>query len=83
MRRSTHTEKTRTAKYKKCEIRDQNDAPHMRTKEETRHEKRSQKGGATYRVSQKFVPIVNFILRKAFNTSLGKCKPIQVSNLSK
>ena len=48
MRRSTHTEKTRTAKYRKCEIQDQNDAPHMRTKEATHHEKRSQKGGATY-----------------------------------
>ena len=35
-------------KYRKCEIQDQNDAPHMRTKEATHHEKRSQKGGATY-----------------------------------
>ena len=48
MRRSTHTEKTRTAKNRKWEIQDQNDAPHMRTKEATHHEKRSQKGGATY-----------------------------------
>ena len=38
---------------------------------------------AKYRVFQKFVPIVNCILRKAFNTSLGKCKLIQVRNLSK
>ena len=36
------------AKYRKCEIQDQNDAPHMRTKEATHHEKRSQKGGTTY-----------------------------------
>ena len=36
-----------------------------------------------YMVFQKFVPIVNCILRKAFNASLGKCKPIQVRNLSK
>jgi len=36
-----------------------------------------------YRVFQKFVPIVNCILRKAFNASLGKCKLIQVRNLSK
>ena len=36
-----------------------------------------------YRVFQKFVPIVNCILRKAFNASLGKCKLIQVGNLSK
>ena len=35
------------------------------------------------RVSQKFVPIVNFILHKAFNASLGKCKLFQVRNLSK
>ena len=35
MRRSTHAEKTQTAKYRKCEIQDQNDAPHMRTKEAT------------------------------------------------
>ena len=28
-------------------------------------------------------PIVNCILRKAFNASLGKCKLIQVGNLSK
>ena len=36
-----------------------------------------------YRVFKKFVPIVNCILRKAFNASLGKCKLIQVRNLSK
>ena len=36
-----------------------------------------------YRVFQKFVPIVNCILRKTFNASLGKCKLIQVRNLSK
>ena len=36
-----------------------------------------------YRVFQKFVPIVNCILRKALNASLGKCKLIQVRNLSK
>ena len=36
-----------------------------------------------YRMFQKFVPIVNFILTKAFNTSLGKCKLIQVRNLPK
>ena len=36
-----------------------------------------------YRVFQKFVPIVNCILRKVFNASLGKCKLIQVRNLSK
>ena len=36
-----------------------------------------------YRVFQKFVLIVNCILRKAFNASLGKCKLIQVRNLSK
>ena len=35
-----------------------------------------------YRVFQKFVPILNCILRKAFN-ALGKCKLIQVRNLSK
>ena len=29
-----------------------------------------------YRVFQKFVPIVNCILRKAFNASLSKCKLI-------
>ena len=34
-------------------------------------------------VFQKFVPIVNCILRKAFSASLGKCKLIQVRNLSK
>ena len=34
-------------------------------------------------VFQKFVPIVNRILRKVFNASLGKCKLIQVRNLSK
>ena len=33
-----------------------------------------------YRVFQKFVPIVNCTLRKAFNASLGKCKLIQVRN---
>ena len=36
-----------------------------------------------YRVFQKFVPIVNFILRKAFSTSLGRCQLIQAGNLSK
>ena len=36
-----------------------------------------------YRVFQKFVPIVNCILREAFNASLGKSKLIQVRNLSK
>ena len=36
-----------------------------------------------YRVSQKFVPIVNCIWSKAFNNSLGKCKLIQVRNSSK
>ena len=36
-----------------------------------------------YMVFQKFVPIVNRILRKVFNASLGKCKLIQVRNLSK
>ena len=36
-----------------------------------------------YRVFQKFVPIVNCILHKEFNASLGKCKLIQVGNLSK
>ena len=36
-----------------------------------------------YRMFQKFVPIVNFILTKAFNTFLGKCKLIQVRNLPK
>ena len=35
-----------------------------------------------YWVFQKFVPIVNCILSRAFNTSLGKCKLIQVRNLS-
>ena len=35
------------------------------------------------RVFQKFVPIVNCILHKAFNASLGKCKLIEVRNLSK
>ena len=30
-----------------------------------------------YRVFQKFVPIVYCILRKAFNTSLGKCTVIR------
>ena len=35
-----------------------------------------------YRVFQKFVPIVNCILSKAFSASLGKCKLIQVRNLS-
>ena len=39
-------------------------------------------GCAKYSVFQKFVPIVNCILRKVFNTSLGKCKLIQVRNLS-
>ena len=34
-------------------------------------------------VFQKFVTIVNCILRKAFNSSLGKYKMIQVRNLSK
>ena len=43
MRRSTHTEKTRTAKFRKCEIQDQNEAPHMRTEEVTHHEKRSKR----------------------------------------
>ena len=43
----------------------------------------SQTRGNFYRVFQKFVPIVNCILRKAFNASLGKCKVIQVRNLSK
>ena len=36
-----------------------------------------------YRVFQKFVPIINCILRKAFNASLGKFKLIQGRNLSK
>ena len=36
-----------------------------------------------YRVFQKFVAIVNCILRKAFNAFLGKCKLIHVRNLSK
>ena len=36
-----------------------------------------------YRVFQKFVPIVHCILSKAFNTFLGKCKLIQVRNISK
>ena len=36
-----------------------------------------------YRVFQKFVPIVNCILRKAVSASLGKCKLIQVRNLFK
>ena len=36
-----------------------------------------------YMVFQKFVPIVNRILRKVFNASLGKCKLTQVRNLSK
>ena len=36
-----------------------------------------------YRVFQKFFPIVNCILRKVFNASLGKCKLIQVRTLSK
>ena len=36
-----------------------------------------------YMVFQKFVPIVNRILRKVFNASLGKCKLIQVRNFSK
>ena len=36
-----------------------------------------------YRVFQKFVPIVNCILQKAFHASLSKCKLIQVRNLSK
>ena len=36
-----------------------------------------------YRLFQKFVPIINCILRKAFNASLGKCKLIQVRNVSK
>ena len=35
-----------------------------------------------YRVFQKFFPIVNCILRKTFNASLGKCKLIQVRTLS-
>ena len=35
-----------------------------------------------YRVFQKFVPTANCILRKEFNASLGKCKLIQVRNLS-
>ena len=37
-----YTEKTRTARYRKSEIQDQNDAPHMRTKEaiNTPHDKR-------------------------------------------
>ena len=38
---------------------------------------------SNYRAFQKLVPIVNCILRKAFNASLGKCKLIQVRNLSK
>ena len=36
-----------------------------------------------YRAFQKFVPIVNYILRVEFNASLGKCKLIQVEKLSK
>ena len=36
-----------------------------------------------YRVFQKFFPIINCIFRKAFNASLGKCKLVQVRNLSK
>ena len=36
-----------------------------------------------YRVFQKFFPIVNCILPKAFNASLGKRKLIQVRTLSK
>ena len=36
-----------------------------------------------YGVIQRFVPIVTYILRKAFNASLGKCKLFQVTNLSK
>ena len=40
-------------------------------------------GGPIYRVFQKFVPILNRILRIEFNASLGKCKLFQVGNLSK
>ena len=36
-----------------------------------------------YKVFQKFDPIVNCSLYKAFNASSGKCKLIQVRNLSK
>ena len=36
-----------------------------------------------YRLFQKFVPIVNCILRKEFNASFGKCKLIQVGYLFK
>ena len=36
-----------------------------------------------YRVFQKIFPIVNCILPKAFNASVGKCKLIQVRTLSK
>ena len=35
------------------------------------------------RVFQTLIPIVNCILQKAFNASLGKCKLIQVRNLYK
>ena len=38
---------------------------------------------SNYRVFQKLVPIVNCILHKAFNASLGKCTLIQSRNLSK
>ena len=38
---------------------------------------------SNYRVFQKLVPIVNCILHKAFNASLGKCTLIQLRNLSK
>ena len=45
--------------------------------------RRSQAQNWAYKVFQKFGSIVNCILRKAFNASLGKCKLIQVRNLSK
>ena len=37
----------------------------------------------SYRVFQKFVLVVNCILCKALDASLGKCKLIQVRNLTR
>ena len=48
-----------------------------------RRQSKAQTRRHRYRVFQKFVPIINCSLRKAFNASLGKCKLSPVRNFSK
>ena len=54
--------------------------PCLKCSKDSQGDHRSDK--VIYRVFKKFLPIVNCILRKAFNASFSKCKLIQVRNLS-